>query len=155
MNSVLFVCLGNICRSPLAEGIAKKVADDRGIDVVIDSAGTGDWHIGEPPCAHSIKVAQLHGVDISQLRARKVTTADFEQFDLIVGLDESNIKNLKKMGARNVAKLGDFGYNGEDVPDPYFFNNFDGFESIYYMIESCIYELFDLKFKGSVDENSK
>jgi protein-tyrosine phosphatase len=146
MYSVLFVCLGNICRSPLAEGVAKKIAKVQRLDIVIDSAGTGDWHIGEPPCQNSIKVAKMYGIDISMQRARQVTKADFLHFDLIVALDESNKKTLENLGAKNVVKLGDFGYDGADVPDPYFFHGFEGFIEVYNMIESCVNELFRQKF---------
>jgi protein-tyrosine phosphatase len=146
MQSVLFVCLGNICRSPLAEGIAKSKAKKMALSIVIDSAGTGDWHLGEPPCENSIKVARMHGIDISTLRARQVTKEDLEQFDLIVALDESNLMNLKKMGAKNLVKLGEYGYNGEDVPDPYFFNGFEGFEKVYEMIDVCVNNLFSVEF---------
>jgi len=146
MQSILFVCLGNICRSPLAEGIAKKKAKDLGVELLIDSAGTGDWHIGEPPCQNSIKVAKLHGIDISSLRARQVTKEDLEKFDRIVALDASNFANLKKMGAKNLVKLGDYGYDGADVPDPYFFNGFEGFEKVYEMIEVCVNNLFSVEF---------
>jgi protein-tyrosine phosphatase len=147
MQSVLFVCLGNICRSPLAEGVAKAKVEDMGLDIVVDSAGTGDWHLGEPPCANSIKVAKMHGIDISSLRARKVTKEDFDKFGLIVALDDSNMANLKKMGAVNLVKLGDFGYEGADVPDPYFFDGFEGFIEVFKMIEVCVNNLFSVKFE--------
>ncbi len=143
MNSLLFVCLGNICRSPLAEGIAKKIADERGLDVRIDSAGTGSWHVGESPCDDSIKVAKSHDVDISGQRARQVTIEDFERFDLIIALDEKNYNDLKRLGAKSLVKLGSFGHDDEDVPDPYFFPGYDGFDKVYTMIESCVSVLFD------------
>lgn len=149
MQRILFVCLGNICRSPLAEAIAREKINALGLDFEVDSAGTGSWHIGEPPCENSQKVARLHGIDISALRARQVTSRDFETFDYIVGLDESNVANLQKMGAKKVLKLGAFGYNNEDVPDPYFFDGFEGFEKVYSMIETCVENL--LK---ELDENS-
>ena len=142
MYSVLFVCLGNICRSPLAEAIAQKKVEELAVDVLVDSAGTGDWHIGEAPCEHSIKIAKLHGLDISHLRARKVTQEDLEKFALIVALDENNLLHLKKMGAKNLVKLGDFGYEGADVPDPYFFDGFEGFHAVFEMIEVCVNNLF-------------
>ena len=143
MKSILFVCLGNICRSPLAEGIANKIILEKQLDIRVDSAGTGDWHIGESPCDNSIKVASLNGVDISKLKGRQVTAEDFETFDLIVALDDSNIENLKKIGARDILKLGHFGYKDEDVPDPYFFDGFEGFDKVYGMIETCVSQLLD------------
>lgn len=143
MNSLLFVCLGNICRSPLAEGIASKIARERGLGVEIDSAGTGSWHIGQPPCAHSIQVARKHGVDISTQRARQVTIEDLEQFDLIIALDANNYHDLKRFGAKSLVRLGDYGFDGADVPDPYFFPGYEGFEKVYTMIEASVTLLFD------------
>ncbi|MHC3993243.1 low molecular weight protein-tyrosine-phosphatase [Thiomicrolovo sp. ZZH C-3] len=137
MRSVLFVCLGNICRSPLAEAILREKAAVKGVDLRVDSAGTGSWHIGEPPCDHSVRVAKGHGLDIAAYRARQVHPDDAEFFDVIVGLDAKNVADLKRMGMDNVYKLGDFGYGGEDVPDPYFFPGFEGFEKVYAMIETC------------------
>ncbi len=143
MNSVLFVCLGNICRSPLAEGIARERLRARHPRNIVDSAGTGDWHVGEPPCSNAIKIAAMHGIDISMLRARQVTQEDIERFSVLVGLDDSNIASLKAMGASNVLKLGDYGYGGKDVPDPYFFEGFEGFETVYEIIEVCVGNLLD------------
>ncbi|MGB0990165.1 MAG: low molecular weight protein-tyrosine-phosphatase [Halarcobacter sp.] len=144
-KSIIFVCLGNICRSPLAEGAAKQYIKDKGLDIYVESAGTGSWHIGEPPCENSIKVAHQNGLDISQQRARQVKTEDFEKFDLVVGLDDSNIQNLKNLGCKNPLKLGDFGYEGQDVPDPYFFDGFEGFDKVYEMIDTCVKNLIDSK----------
>ncbi|MGD9970060.1 MAG: low molecular weight protein-tyrosine-phosphatase [Sulfuricurvum sp.] len=141
MKSILFVCLGNICRSPIAEGIARHLIEQGGHAITVDSAGTGYWHVGEPPCAHSIRVAHNHGIDISHLRARQVIKNDFKTFDLIVALDQSNHRDLQDMGCKNLVKLGDFGHGGADVPDPYFFRGFEGFETVYTMIESCVKEL--------------
>ena len=135
--SFLFVCLGNICRSPLAEGIAKRIAQKEGLDILIDSAGTGDWHLGEAPCADSIKVAKMNGLDISMLRARQVTPDDFQKFTYIIALDDNNLNDLRAMGGSPL-KLGDFGAEGKDVPDPYFFKEFEGFHHVYAMIEKCV-----------------
>ena len=145
IKSILFVCLGNICRSPLAEGVAKKYIKEKNLDIVIQSAGTGNWHIGEAPCENSIKVAKQNGIDISNQRAKQVTQKDFEKFDLIVGLDNSNIQNLKKIGCKNPLKLGDFGFKGEDIPDPYFFNDFEGFDKVFNMIDISVKNLIDEK----------
>ena len=138
MKSILFVCLGNICRSPLAQGIAEKLIYEQNLEIQVDSAGTGDWHIGEPPCDNSIKVASLNGIDISHQKGRQVTKTDLEHYDLVVALDQSNYDNLKKMGSCRLIKLGHFGYNNEDVPDPYFFPGFEGFDKVYAMIEACV-----------------
>ena len=139
MESVLFVCLGNICRSPLAEGIASAYAPH----MHFDSAGTGNWHVGEPPCAHSIEVAARHGIDIASLRARQISREDGERFGWIVALDASNARAIRAMGIENVVMLGDFGFGGEDVPDPYFFEGFEGFESVFGMIEEAVKHLLD------------
>lgn len=141
MKSILFVCLGNICRSPIAEGVARKLIEQGGHSITVDSAGTGSWHVGEPPCEHSVAVARNNGVDISALRSRRVKKSDFTAFDLIVALDASNYRDLKALGCQNLVKLGDYGYGGADVPDPYFFKGFEGFENVYKMIEECVSEL--------------
>lgn len=142
IRSILFVCLGNICRSPLAEAIAKDLNDKYGLGLIIDSAGTGSWHIGETPCQNSQIVANKMGLDISDYTARQVNKNDFEKFDLIIGLDSSNIANLKRMGCKEPRLLGDFGFNGEDVPDPYFFDGFEGFDKVFDMIQNCTEKLF-------------
>ena len=149
VKSILFVCLGNICRSPLAEGIAKNYIKEKTLNLVIESAGTGHWHIGEKPCDNSIKVALLNGVDISKQKAQQVKKSDFKNFDLIVGLDDSNISNLKNLGCKNPIKLGDFGFNGECVPDPYFFDGFEGFDKVFEMIDVCVRNLIDEKVKSA------
>ena len=147
--SILFVCLGNICRSPLAEGIAKDIAKKNGLNILIDSAGTSAWHINEPPCKNSIKIAKENQIDISSLRARQVSKDDFKRFDLIIALDEQNKKDLILMGANRVYKLGDFGFGGADVPDPYFFDGFEGFGRVFDMIKTCIenMEVFSDKYQ--------
>lgn len=145
IKSILFVCLGNICRSPIAEGVAKRYIQEKNLDLIIDSAGTGSWHVGEAPCENSIKVAHLNGVDISKQRARQVTKDDLKKYDLIVGLDNSNISNLRNLGCKNPLKLGDFGYEGKDVPDPYFFDGFEGFDKVFEMIDVCVKNLINTK----------
>lgn len=144
MRSILFVCLGNICRSPLAEGTAKRFANKHGLDIAIDSCGTGSWHVGEPPCPDSIKVAKEHGIDISKQRARQITAEDIRKFDLIVVLDDKNESDVRAMGAKNVVKLGSFGYNNANVPDPYFFPGYEGFDKVYAMIDTCVTNLLTL-----------
>ncbi len=147
INSIIFVCLGNICRSPLADGIAKKYTQEIGLDIDVDSAGTGDWHVGENPCLNSIKVAKNNGIDISYLVSRQVKKEDLENFDLVVALDDKNLSDLSELGAKNLVKLGDFGYEGADVPDPYFFNGFEGFDKVYDMIQKCVINLIDNNVK--------
>ncbi len=124
--SLLFVCLGNICRSPLAEGALRAEAARRGVEMVVDSAGTGNWHAGEPPDERAIAVAARNGVDITALRARQVTRADFARFDHIVALDHDNLKNLRRLApADATARLSlllDWvpGREGQGVVDPWF-----------------------------------
>jgi protein-tyrosine phosphatase len=148
MKHILFVCLGNICRSPIAEGIARKITDENVTAYKIDSAGTSAWHQGETPCKHSIAVCKQHGIDISIQTSRPVTEADKNRFDYIVAMDTQNLKDLESRGFANVHLLGDFGgYSGADVPDPYFFHGFEGFEKVYSMIEVCLKD-FIIKVKN-------
>lgn len=124
--SVLFVCLGNICRSPLAEGALRYEVERLGLDVEVDSAGTGDWHIGHPPDRRATAVADRNGVSISHLRARQVTPADFQRFDHIIALDAQNFDDLQRMRPRDaraeLSLLLDHvpGREGEAVADPYY-----------------------------------
>ncbi|MDX8527322.1 low molecular weight protein-tyrosine-phosphatase [Mesorhizobium sp. MSK_1335] len=142
IKSILFVCLGNICRSPLAEGVLRAVLTEGGEDrdFVIDSAGTGGWHAGEQPDRRSIAVAAKHGVDISGQRARKVLPEDFPRFDLILGMDEANVRDLKALApaARDRIHLYlDFATgNVTDVPDPYY-DGTEAFASVYRMIRDA------------------
>jgi protein-tyrosine phosphatase len=124
--SILFVCLGNICRSPLAEAALRAETAARGLDVEVDSAGTGGWHRGEPPDRRAIAAARRAGVDIAALRARKVTRGDFERFEWIVVLDRDNLADLEALrpaGSRaRLSLLLDHvpGREGQDVADPYY-----------------------------------
>ena len=123
---VLFVCLGNICRSPLAEAAFRAEAARIGLDATADSAGTGDWHRGEPPDRRAIAAARRNGVDISHLRARQVRPEDFGSFDLIVALDRDNLADLKALrpveGHAELSLLLDHvpGREGQAVADPYY-----------------------------------
>ncbi|CDX22639.1 Low molecular weight phosphotyrosine protein phosphatase [Mesorhizobium plurifarium] len=143
INSILFVCLGNICRSPLAEGVFRAVLAEHGKDqsLAIDSAGTGGWHAGEEPDRRSIAVAAQHGVDISGQRARKVLPQDFSRFDLILGMDRANVRDLKALApqaARDRVHLYlDFATGtAVDVPDPYY-DGAEAFASVYRMIREA------------------
>ena len=124
--SVLFVCLGNICRSPLAEGALRAEARRLGLDLIVDSAGTGNWHAGEPPDRRAIAVARRNGVDISALRARQVKPADFRRFTHVVALDHDNLTNLRRLAppdaTAELSLLLDHveGRGGEAVADPWF-----------------------------------
>lgn len=147
MCSIVFICLGNICRSPIAEGVAKEVAKAEGLDLHVTSAGTSGYHVGERPCENSIKVAKNHGVDISHQRSKQINGVLLKAADIVIALDTKNYDDLKKMGAKNLYKLGDFGFEGADVPDPYFFEGFEGFERVYTMIEKSVKRLIEEKIK--------
>lgn len=128
---ILFLCLGNICRSPAAEGILRKLARDAGLDLVLDSAGTGDWHAGDPPYPPMVAAAARRGYDLSALRARQVRPADFAGFDLILAMDGANLRDamaIRPPGGRAEVRLflDAAGLDGTDVPDPYFTRDFDG-----------------------------
>ena len=122
----LFVCLGNICRSPLAEAAFRAAAEDAGVAVVADSAGTGGWHAGEQPDRRSIAVAAKHGIDITGQRARQVTREDFDRFDHIFALDPQNLADLRRIAPKNArARLRLLldavpGWEGRAVDDPYY-----------------------------------
>jgi protein-tyrosine phosphatase len=150
--SVLFVCLGNICRSPLAEGVFRHLVREEGLEdrFVVDSAGTGSWHVGEPPDPRSVAVARSHGVDLPG-RARQVHPRDFDRFDAIVAMDRENLRDLELMasnGARarlHLLREFDPEGDGDEVPDPYF-GGADGFENVYRMVHrSCVRLLEELR----------
>ncbi len=138
--SILFVCLGNICRSPLAEGVMRHKVEEAGLahSFVLDSCGTGAWHVGNPADRRSIGVGASHGVDLSDLRARQVRQDDFYAFDLILAMDRSNLTDLRAMqpvdGTAEVELyLGYCGQGYDDVPDPYY-GGAGGFEEVFQMI---------------------
>jgi len=125
-SSVLFVCLGNICRSPLAEAALRAEAERAGIAITVDSAGTGDWHVGSPPDSRAQVVALRHGIDISGYRGRQVTAADFRRFTHVFALDAENLKALRRLrpsdGTAVLRLLMDVvpGREGSGVTDPYY-----------------------------------
>jgi protein-tyrosine phosphatase len=136
---LLFVCLGNICRSPTAEGVVRAIAarEFPGLDVACDSAGTADYHVGEPPDRRSIAAARRRGYDLSALRARLVTAADFSSNDYVLAMDRANLVELERIGARGRAHVGLFmGFApGEqaEVPDPYY----GGIEDFERVLDLC------------------
>lgn len=146
IESVLFVCLGNICRSPLSEGLCRAAAKSAGISLTIDSAGTSGWHAGDPPDPRCIVAAREHGFDISDQRSRVIRGEDFEAFDLIICMDEQNLQDVERRrpaGSSTLVKLltefrGESGPS--DVPDPYYTSQFD---PVIKLIEDCIPGLLD------------
>jgi protein-tyrosine phosphatase len=148
-RSILFVCLGNICRSPLAEGVFRSVLTERGMadDFVIDSAGMGDWHLGQAPDPRAIAVARANGVDISGQRARGIRPEDFRRYDLILGMDRKNIRELNEIAPdafRDKIQLFlDYaGSEAKEVPDPYF-GDAAGFAETYRLIRAAAEGLAD------------
>lgn len=144
MVKVLFVCLGNICRSPTAHGVFEKIIADNGLSTAIqvDSAGTGNWHIGRAPDSRSCDAAAQRGYDLSHLRARQVTPADFEYFDYILAMDGDNLSHLLSIAPSSYeGHLGlfmDFAgpTRGVSVPDPYYGGS-DGFSRVVDMVEKA------------------
>lgn len=149
MTSILFVCLGNICRSPLAEGVFRHTVEQAGHSdrVLIDSAGTGNWHRGNPPDPRSVNVAASNGIDISGLKARQVEQHDFDRFDLILAMDRDNLASLRRLcPAEQAARVRLFLQAPErDVPDPYY-GGADGFQNVYELVRNgCLDLLEDLR----------
>jgi protein-tyrosine phosphatase len=141
---VLMVCLGNICRSPIAEGVLRHISEERGIKLEIDSAGTSGYHAGEQPDARAMKCLKHHEIDISNQRCRQIKSSDFEYFDKIFAMDRSNLKDLLSMCPEEKwkSKISLFLHFEDDVhrqivPDPYYGGEHD-FERVY-----------DLAIKGS------
>ena len=139
---VLFVCMGNICRSPLAEGVFRELVDrsDLGQAIEIDSAGIGDWHVGELPDPRTRAVAERRGLRLVS-RARQVRREDLEEFDYVVAMDDDNVRGLRRLraeaaGGTEVRRLREFDPQADalDVPDPYYGGD-DGFERVHDMIE--------------------
>ncbi|MGB0218658.1 MAG: low molecular weight protein-tyrosine-phosphatase [Sinimarinibacterium flocculans] len=131
--AVLFVCLGNICRSPLAEAAFRAEASRAGLEVEIDSAGTGDWHVGHAPDRRAQAVARRHGIDIAHYRARQVCAADFHRFTHVVAMDGDNLRLLRRLrpadARAELSLLLDHvaGRAGESVADPYY-GDAEGFD---------------------------
>ncbi len=146
IRSILFVCLGNICRSPTAEGIFQHllIEQGRGSDIHVDSAGTGAWHVGNPANSKSQATANRHGVKLLS-KARQFTASDFEDFDLILAMDGNNLADIRAMDPKGtyshkVRRFREFDPIPEDgdVPDPYY-GGAEGFENVYRIcLRTCV-----------------
>ncbi|MCL9806129.1 low molecular weight phosphotyrosine protein phosphatase [Flavobacterium amniphilum] len=139
-TKILMVCLGNICRSPLAEGILRSKLSN---DYIVDSAGTGSWHVGQPPDKRSVLTAKNYNLDITHLRGRHFSKKDFQEFDYIYVMDNQNYKDVIAQAQNNTDKakvqlILDEIFPGErvDVPDPYYGQQ-DGFEKVYHMLDKA------------------
>lgn len=149
MERVLFVCLGNICRSPLAEGVMRHLVAERGLEdrIEVASAGTGGWHVGEAPDPRSQAVAEENGVSLDGQAARKIRPADFREFTRVLAMDRTNLRELESLAPPGApARLGllrEFDPEGPgDVPDPYYGGD-DGFSRVYEMVERSCRQLLD------------
>ncbi|MEC9312152.1 MAG: low molecular weight protein-tyrosine-phosphatase [Pseudomonadota bacterium] len=143
---ILFVCLGNICRSPAAEGVVRRMAKNRGMTLDLDSCGTGGWHVGEAPYGPMQRAARDRGYDLADLRARQFSSTDFARFDLILCMDAQNLADVEAQrpkGAKVPARLfTDYApeMGADKVPDPYYTRDFDG---ALQLIEACAQGLLD------------
>ena len=135
MQKLLFVCLGNICRSPLAEGIMLHLKTKHNLQVEIDSAGTANYHVNEAPDTRTVANAKNNGVDLSALRARQFNVSDFDRFDKIYAMDKNNFKNILALAKNETHKnkLHLFLRDGDEVPDPYYGTEAD-FESVFWLV---------------------
>jgi protein-tyrosine phosphatase len=141
---VLMVCLGNICRSPMAEGILRKKSIEKGLSLEVDSCGTAAYHVGNAPDPRSIEKSLEHGIDISMLRARQFNSMDFQNFDSILVMDRDNFRNVQNLAKsdyeRNKVKLilhDSHEVIGNDVPDPYYGGS-QGFETVYQLLDKSL-----------------
>lgn len=149
---ILFVCLGNICRSPLGEGVLRHRAAEMGFGHMIEtaSAGTGGWHLGEPPDHRSIAVAKENGIDISGQRARQLRPEDFDAYDLVFAMDRDNLRDIVRLAphdsSADIHLFMDFVAGAaRDVPDPYY-GGAEDFERVFDMIDSGCRDLLDILY---------
>ena len=148
--NVLFVCMGNICRSPTAEGVFRHIVEKEGLDswIKTDSAGTHAYHIGEQPDLRAQQTARQRGIDLSDLRGRKAVSEDFDEFDYILAMDNDNYRLLQQLAVDdNATKLKLFlefskDYSETEVPDPYYGGD-QGFEHVFDLVESASYGLLE------------
>jgi protein-tyrosine phosphatase len=146
---ILMVCLGNICRSPMAEGVLRHLAEQRCMPIEVDSAGTADYHVDEAPDRRARAAMKRKGISIDHLRGRQVTRADFDRFDLLVVMDSSNLRDVLDIAPDNRAKekvrsmMSYAGLNGKDeVPDPYYGSD-SGFDATYDLLVAACTGLLD------------
>ncbi|MCE2926414.1 MAG: low molecular weight phosphotyrosine protein phosphatase [Rickettsiales bacterium] len=142
-----FVCTGNICRSPTAEGIARHLIHKNGLNIDVQSAGTHGYHIGEPPDRRSIITAKKYGVDIASQRARLISPSDFHDSDLLLAMDGGHLRLLHQLNPvqsrAEIALFMDYaGMGMQGVPDPYY-GNLQGFDDVYKLIESAMQTILD------------
>ncbi len=139
-TSILFVCLGNICRSPTAEAVFRQMAKTQNLNIEIDSAGTGAWHVGNPPDRRMQKAAKKRNYDLSDLRARQIKKEDCQYYDYIIAMDDDNLRNIKSLCQNSKAKIKlflDYANSQEsEVPDPYYGGK-DGFDIVIDLIEDA------------------
>lgn len=163
MPAILFVCMGNICRSPMAEGVFRHLALEAGIKeandggITCDSAGTAGYHVGDPPDPRSVRTAAQYGIDLSAQRARKLQQQDFEVFDHVLAMDEDNLSGMMRLCPSDLRpRLGLFmdyapGLGLSEVPDPYYGGQ-DGFEYCYELVreagEGLLQKIIDDHFPG-------
>jgi len=140
---VLFVCLGNICRSPTAEGVLRQKLREAGLEgrIQVDSAGTGDWHVGKAPDSRTRQAALRRGYDLSALRARQVVAADFQRFDLVLAMDQNNLAHLQRLQPQGESAeldlfLRRYQLTLDEVPDPYYGGE-EGFEQVLDLLEQA------------------
>lgn len=150
---VLFVCLGNICRSPTAEAVFRRQVQAAGLEerILVDSAGTSDWHLGKAPDSRSCQFASRRGYDLGPLRARQVCAEDFQRFDLILAMDHDNLAHLQQLRPASARAeldlfLRRFDLGCDAVPDPYYGGE-DGFEHVLDLVEQASAALLD-EIKG-------
>lgn len=158
MYGVLFVCTGNICRSPTAHGIFRQKVLEAGLNdkIRVDSAGISSFHVGSPPDSRATETALRHGIALYDLKSRQIRASDFDDFDLIIAMDSSHYKRLNALCPRNAAKkpkiarMTDYAlqYGTPDVPDPYY-GGADGFETVFAMLDAACDALLE-EIKGQI-----
>ena len=151
---VLMVCLGNICRSPMAEGVFRNKALEKGVEISVDSCGTANYHVGEHPDPRSVKKSKEHGIDISNLIGRQFSYSDFIKFDIILTMDRDNYRNVIALAQNNADKAKvkmtlnySFPESNMDVPDPWYGGE-QGFEDVFQLLDKAA----DTFFKNHFDE---